>query len=350
VCFFGGGGAVGLVRMCHGCACPGCALLCTTVHCVCRVQTDTVAWGNPPPPRKKPASGHAAAPPQHPCAGTSAPHRPGCVRGGRSAARAPARGGSGTRGSARARGAQTRGRSTPPGVGGARAWARAGAWASACGCAGHMQHLLGVQGHGVRCVHASVQGMRSWQTPGDAGTHSRRRRAPSPRAHLDVALAQRVVDHVFVLLCQQRARGVHHVAAAGAVGVDEVDGRQQQLLLQVRAAPDVVRCLARLLCVWRVCVFCVYIVCILCVYCVCIVCVYCVFIVCIVCVCVCVCVCVRARWRIQRCGRQHGSASRGCRTLTLGSLLTTPLPLQGASSSTRSTALRPTTPGSWRPS
>lgn len=32
----------------------------------------------------------------------------------------------------------------------------------------------------------------------------------------------------------------HHVTASGRPGVDQVDGRQQQLLLQVRALPDLV--------------------------------------------------------------------------------------------------------------
>jgi hypothetical protein len=57
--------------------------------------------------------------------------------------------------------------------------------------------------------------------------------------HLDVTLAQRVVDDVLILLHQQGAGGVHNVAAAAATSVYQVNGRQQQLLLEVRAAPDV---------------------------------------------------------------------------------------------------------------
>ncbi len=69
---------------------------------------------------------------------------------------------------------------------------------------------------------------------------------PTCRHQLDVALAQHVVDHVLILLDQHGAGGVHDVAARLGVGIRQVNGGQQQLLLQVRAAPDVVLRLAGL--------------------------------------------------------------------------------------------------------
>lgn len=64
--------------------------------------------------------------------------------------------------------------------------------------------------------------------------------------YLDIALAQRIVDHIFVFLHQHRACAVHDVAPCCAVGIDQVNGGKQQLLLEVGAAPDVISSLAGL--------------------------------------------------------------------------------------------------------
>jgi len=56
-----------------------------------------------------------------------------------------------------------------------------------------------------------------------------------PRAHqLHAALVQRVLHHFFVLFNRHGAGGVHHHPARLARKVHAVDGRQQQLLLEMR--------------------------------------------------------------------------------------------------------------------
>ena len=51
------------------------------------------------------------------------------------------------------------------------------------------------------------------------------------RNELDVALEQSVVDHGLVLLDRHGARGVDDDATSGAVGIDTIDGRQDELFL-----------------------------------------------------------------------------------------------------------------------
>lgn len=61
-----------------------------------------------------------------------------------------------------------------------------------------------------------------------------------PSVHeLDVALIQGIVDDGLVLLHHDAAGGVHNIPPGGRVGVDRVNGGQQQLLLRAGASSKI---------------------------------------------------------------------------------------------------------------
>jgi hypothetical protein len=52
-------------------------------------------------------------------------------------------------------------------------------------------------------------------------------------------LVQRVLDNLLILLNRDRASGVDNVTASLAVMIDRIDGRQDQLLLQMRKLHEI---------------------------------------------------------------------------------------------------------------
>lgn len=66
------------------------------------------------------------------------------------------------------------------------------------------------------------------------------------RHHLDMPLAQRVVDNCLILLHHDAASGVDNVSTGGALRVNEVYGRKDEFLLELAAAPNVLLALGGL--------------------------------------------------------------------------------------------------------